>query len=205
MRYALYACLLSACCFTPSPTPAPAPVYAPPAVPPVAPAMPSMPSMPPGMPAMPGIAGGPLPGAGVLPTVPLVWTGVNGPQAIPGAPAGSVGEIRTSGTATVRLATGSLPGVSSGTVCSYVQFRVTSAGGFDCRWNVTCGPNVVYGLGDGGYQYCQDPTWPPGVLMMDPNMSSVDTDPMFIFNPGGVSISDDAGPYGAFNLTMTVP
>jgi hypothetical protein len=212
MRLIPAICLLSACCFTP-PTPAvpappavpPAPIYppsGPPTMPMPPPGMPGMPGMPPGMPGMPT---GPLPGAGVLPAVPLVWAGVNGPQPMPGAPAGIAGEIRTSGTATVRLATGSLPGVSSGTVCAYVQFRVTSPGGFDCRWNVTCGNTVVYGLGDGGYQYCTDPAWPPGVLMMDPNMTSSDSDPMFIFNPGGISLSDDTGPYGPFNLTLTVP
>ena len=121
-------------------------------------------------------------------------------------PAGAQGEILTSGTATVRIATGALPGVAAGTVCSYAQFRVDPAThGFDCRWNVTCGSSVVYGLGTAGYQTCSDPAWPPGVLMMDPNMTGSDGDPMFIFNAGGMTVGDDTGPLGAFSLTLTVP
>lgn len=181
----------SACCFTPQATPTPPPVISPPAMPAIAPPTPA--------------AGG-LPGAGALPTPPLVYTGVVGPQPTPGASPGSEGEILTSGTATVRLATGSLPGVAAGTQCSYAQFRVDPAThGFDCRWNVTCGANVVYGLGEAGYQVCTNPAWPPGVLMMDPNMTGNDGDPMFIFNAGGLTVGDDTGPLGAFTLTLTVP
>lgn len=165
------------------------------------------PAVPPGLPTMPTTPSGPaLPGAGLLPTPPVSFAGVDGPLPMPGVPAGSPGAIRTSGTATVALATGSLPGVSSGTVCSYVQYEVDAASmGFPCRWNVTCGTTVVYGAGGGGYQVCTSPAWPPGVLMMDPNMSSTDSDPMFIFNAGGMTVGDDSGPLGAFTLTMTNP
>lgn len=185
------------CCFTPPTVPAPV----------VAPSVPAPPALPPGMPAMPGVVapGAPLPGAGVLPTPALSFTGVVGPMPTPGVPVGTPGDIVTSGTATVRIATGALPGVASGTVCSYAQFRVPAGGPFDCRWNVTCGTSVVYGLGEAGYQVCTNASWPPGTLMVDTSMTAADGDPMFIFNGGGLTIGDDTGPLGAYNLTMTVP
>jgi len=122
-----------------------------------------------------------------------------------GVPPGSPGEILTSGTATVRIASGSLPGVASGTVCSYAQFRVDpSVSSFECRWNVTCGSSVVYGMGEAGFQpACAQPM--PGVFAMDSAMTSSDGDGMFIFNSGGMTIGDDSGPLGAFTLTLTVP
>jgi hypothetical protein len=204
LSVAVLTALLGAGCCMGGATPlAPAPVTPPP--------VPSMPVLPPGMPPMPGMPGMPpagaaLPGAGMLPTPALSFVGVDGPMPVPGLPAGTPGAIRTSGTATVAIASGSLPGVTSGTVCSYVQYEVDAAAtGFPCRWNVTCGTSVVYGLGGGGYQVCTSPAWPPGVLMMDPNMSSSDSDPMFIFNAGGITVGDDTGPLGAFTLTMTHP
>lgn len=184
------------CCFGGGGLPAaPAPT--------VAPIVPAPPMMPPGMPTMPGST---LPGAGMLPTSPpLTFAGVTGPVPMIGVPPGSPGEILTSGTATVRIASGSLPGVASGTVCSYAQFRVDVAvHTFECRWNVTCGSSVVYGMGEAGYQPACAPTL-PGVFVMDSAMSSSDGDGMFIFNSGGMTIGDDSGPLGAFNLTLTVP
>ncbi len=181
------------CCFGGGvPTPAPT----------VAPVVPA----PPIMPTMPGVAPSTLPGAGALPTnPPLSFAGVTGPLPMIGVAPGSPGEILTSGTATVRIASGSLPGVASGTVCSYAQFRVDpSVSSFECRWNVTCGTNVVYGLGDAGFQpACAQSL--PGVFVMDSAMTSSDGDGMFIFNSGGMTIGDDSGPLGPFNLTLTVP
>jgi hypothetical protein len=190
------------CCFgSTTPVSTPPPITTVPAMPPVVPP-PTMPLPMPGMP-VPGAA---LPGAGMLPTSPLSFVGIEGPMPIVGAPVGTPGEILTSGTATVRIASGTLPGVASGTVCGYAQFRVDQAThGFDCRWNVTCGTSVVYGSGTAGYQVCSNPAWPPGVLMMDPSMTSTDGDGMFIFNAGGMTIGDDTGALGPFSLTMTVP
>jgi hypothetical protein len=190
------------CCFgggvptAPVPTVAPV-VPAPPMVPPV---------VMPGMPGMPGMPASVLPGAGALPTSPpLTFAGVTGPLPMIGVPAGTPGEILTSGTATVRIASGSLPGVASGTVCSYAQFRVDPAvHTFECRWNVTCGNSVVYGMGDAGFQPACAQTL-PGVFVMDSAMTSSDGDGMFIFNSGGMTIGDDSGPLGAFTLTLTVP
>lgn len=172
----------------------------------VAPAVPAPPMMPPAMPGMPGVAPSTLPGAGVLPTnPPLTFAGVNGPLPMIGVAPGSPGEILTSGTATVRIASGSLPGVASGTVCSYAQFRVDPAvSTFECRWNVTCGNSVVYGMGEAGFQpTCAQSL--PGVFVMDTAMTSGDGDGMFVFNSGGMTLGDDSGPLGTFTLTLTVP
>lgn len=185
------------CCFGGGVPTGPAPT--------VAPAVPAPPMMPP-MPGMPGVAPSTLPGAGALPSnPPLTFAGVTGPLPMIGVAPGSPGEILTSGTATVRIASGSLPGVASGTVCSYAQFRVDPAvHTFECRWNVTCGSSVVYGMGDAGFQPACAPAI-PGVFAMDSEMTGSDGDGMFIFNSGGMTIGDDTGPLGAFTLTLTVP
>lgn len=144
-------------------------------------------------------------GEGVLPTPAPSFAGVEAPYPNPLAPRGTQGAIVRSGSATARTVSGNLPGVAVGTICSYTEFRIVGSD-YDCRWNVSCGGYVLYGLGTGGYQHCEDPTWPPGTLMFDPNTSRIDTDPSFIFNSGGLSVSDDAaGRLGAFTVTLTVP
>jgi hypothetical protein len=144
-------------------------------------------------------------GEGVMPTPAILFAGVEAPYPNPQAPRGTQGAIVRSGSATVRTMSGTLPGVAQGTVCSYVEYRIVGAG-LDCRWNVTCGSYVLYGLGTGGYGHCDDPTWPAGTLMMDVSTSRIDNDPSFIFNASGLSVSDDAvGRLGAFTVTMGVP
>jgi hypothetical protein len=144
-------------------------------------------------------------GSGVLPNPPPLFAGVDAPYPIPGAAPGVEGYILRSGSATAQIVSG-LAGVTQGTQCSYTQYQITHSTTLDCRWNVTCGGYVLYGLGNGGYQRCNDPMWPAGTLMFDPNTSGADTDPMFIFNAGGISIGDDAlGRNGAFSATLTVP
>ncbi len=144
-------------------------------------------------------------GEGVLPTPAPSFAGVDAPYPVPGAARGTQGAIVRSGSATAHVVSGNLPGVAPGTICSYTEFRIVGST-LDCRWNVTCGGYVLYGLGTGGYQRCEDPSWPAGTLMFDPNTSQIDTDPSFIFNSGGLSVSDDAaGRLGAFTVTLTVP
>ncbi|MFO0684679.1 MAG: hypothetical protein U0234_21665 [Sandaracinus sp.] len=144
-------------------------------------------------------------GEGQLPTPPVLFAGVEAPYPDPLAARGTQGAIVRSGTATAQTVSGALTGVAQGTTCSYVEYRIVGSD-YDCRWNVTCGGFVLYGLGTGGYQHCEDPTWPAGTLMFDPNTSRIDTDPSFIFNANGLSVSDDAaGRLGAFTVTMTVP
>ena len=144
-------------------------------------------------------------GEGALPTPQPLFAGVEPPYPLPGAAVGTEGYIRRAGSATAQIVSG-LTGVTQGTQCSYTQYQITHAGALDCRWNVTCGGYVLYGLGTSGYQHCSDPTWPPGTLMFDPDTSGRDTDPMFIFNAGGISIGDDAaGRNGTFSATLTVP
>lgn len=144
-------------------------------------------------------------GEGALPTPALSFAGVDPPYPDPLAARGTQGAIVRSGSATVRTISGNLPGVTTGTVCSYAEYRIVGST-LDCRWNVSCGGYVLYGLATGGYQHCEDPTWPPGTLMFDPNTSRIDTDPSFIFNAGGLSVSDDAaGRLGAFTVTLGVP
>jgi hypothetical protein len=143
-------------------------------------------------------------GAGVLPTPQPLFAGVDAPYPIPGAAVGVEGYILRSGSATVQSVSG-LAGVTVGSQCSYTQYQITSST-LDCRWNVTCGGYVVYGLGTGGYQRCQDPAWPAGTLMFDPNTSISDQDPSFSFNASTISINDDlSGRNGTYSLTLTVP
>jgi hypothetical protein len=143
-------------------------------------------------------------GNGVLPTPPPLFAGVEAPYPVVGAPEGTEGYIVRSGSATAQVVSG-LPGVSQGTQCSYTQYR-TSDPTINCRWNVTCGGYVLYGLARAGYQTCTNATWPAGTLMFDPQTSSRDGDPMFIFNSTGISIGDDgSGRIGTFSATLTVP
>lgn len=144
-------------------------------------------------------------GEGQLPTPALSFAGVDPPYPDPLAARGTQGAIVRSGSATVRTLSGNLPGVAVGSQCSYAEYRIVGSD-YDCRWNVSCGGYVLYGLSTGGYQRCEDPTWPAGTLMFDPNTSRVDTDPSFIFNAQGLSVSDDAlGRLGAFTVTLGVP
>lgn len=144
-------------------------------------------------------------GEGQLPNPLPSFAGVEAPYPDPLAPRGTQGAIVRSGSATVRTVNGNLPGVAVGTICSYTEYRIVGST-LDCRWNVSCGGYVLYGLGTGGYQHCEDPTWPLGTLMFDPNTSRIDTDPSFIFNTSGLSVSDDAaGRLGAFTVTLGVP
>ncbi len=145
-------------------------------------------------------------GEGVLPTPALSFAGVDAPYPDPLAARGTQGAIVRSSSATVRTISGNLPGVAVGSQCSYAEYRIVNGGTLDCRWNVSCGGYVLYGLANGGYQRCEDPTWPAGTLMFDPNTSRIDTDPSFIFNTQGLSVSDDAaGRLGAFTVTLGVP
>lgn len=154
----------------------------------------------------PVVAPPPIPmGSGVLPTPQPLFAGVEAPYPLPGAPVGAEGYILRSGSATVQTVSG-LTGVTQGSQCSYTQYQSRNSGDLDCRWNVTCGGYVVYGLGTSGYQHCQDPTWPTGTLMFDANTTITDTDPSFVFNGASISINDDlSGRNGAFSVTLSVP
>lgn len=118
---------------------------------------------------------------------------------------GAPGTVLRTGNATVALASGNLPGVTPGSTCSYTQTAVDPAQyGFDCRWQVVCGGAIVYGDGDGGFNPCSDPSWPPGTLVADTGTSSSDGDPSFVLNAGGMTVRDDAqGARGAFQITAT--
>jgi hypothetical protein len=120
-----------------------------------------------------------------------------------GAPSGAV--LRT-GTATVQLVSGNLPGVSAGTQCTFTQTSADAAvTGFDCRWQVVCAGITVYGEGDGGFNPCSDPSWPPGTQVADMNTSANDRDPSLVINPGGMMVRDDsAGTRGEYQITATV-
>jgi hypothetical protein len=132
----------------------------------------------------------------------------------PFAPTGSTG-AQLQGTATVASITGAIPGVATGSSCTYAQTRVAGIPGttgttLDCVWVVSCNGLDVYGgaIG-GGYQPCADPSWPSGTFAMDTNTESVDSDPTFVFVGSRITISDDVtGTYGVFTLTLdttTVP
>jgi hypothetical protein len=145
-------------------------------------------------------------GEGQMPTPAILFAGVESPYPNPQAPRGTQGAIVRSGSATVRTVSGNLPGVTAGSACSYVEFRNVGDPRLDCRWNVTCGSYVLYGLGTGGYGPCEDRSWAAGTLAMDVSTSRVDTDPSIVFNTNGLSVSDDAaGRLGAFTVTMGVP
>jgi hypothetical protein len=139
-----------------------------------------------------------------LPNPPPLFAGVEPPYPDPLAARGTHGAIVRAGAATVSAVTGTLAGVATGTVCSYTEWRVVGDSTWDCRWNVTCGSNVLYGLGTGGYQHCEDSTWPAGTVMFDPNTSAQDNDPSFTFVGNQLIVSDDmTGRLGTFSVTLT--
>lgn len=127
-------------------------------------------------------------------------------QAAPNvAPEIPTGTPMRSGTVTVQLVSGGLPGITTGTQCTYTQFSVDPSTGFDCRWQVVCAGVTVYGEGSGGYNPCSDPSWPPGTQVADLGTSSSDRDPSFVINAGGMMVRDDAqGTRGAFQITATL-
>jgi hypothetical protein len=141
--------------------------------------------------------------AGPLGMIPGGPIGPGGAGGAAGTPAD--GPVLVTGTATVAMVTGNLPGVTAGTVCTYTQMAVVPPGAFDCRWRVECGGTVVYGEGGGGFNPCRDPSWPPGVLVADSNTESNDGDPSLIINPGGMSVRSDAqGSHGEITITATL-
>lgn len=129
------------------------------------------------------------------------------PPTMPVAGGGAPGTVLRSGVATVALASGNLPGVTAGSTCSYTQTAVDPAQyGFDCRWQVVCGGAIVYGDGDGGFNPCNDPSWPPGTLVSDINTTAGDRDPSLVINAGGMMVRDDAqGARGEYQITATIP
>src|SRR5262249_17411883 len=119
---------------------------------------------------------------------PPSFLGVGDPLPIPGMPFGMPGSIVRSGTATLTTASGNL-GLTVGTTCTYLQWRVDpTVHSFDCRWNVTCGPYILYGAGTGGYEMCVRPEWPPGTTMNDDGTEAVNGDPLFVWNASGMSL-----------------
>jgi hypothetical protein len=123
-----------------------------------------------------------------------------------GTPA--VGSLLLTGTASVSSVTGSVPGVSVGTACTYTQTRVVATGGpgvLDCRWQVTCGGTDLYGgASAGGYQPCSDASWAAGTLAMDSATTTADSNATFLFSGTMMTIGDDAsGAWGAFTVTLT--
>ncbi len=128
---------------------------------------------------------------------------MNAPPPPVAAGGGAPGAVLRQGTATVLAMMGNVPGVATGTVCTYVQMAAPPTSGFDCRWQVTCAGQVVYGAGEGGFNPCTDANWPPGALAADMNTTSGDQDPSFVFMPGSMTIRDDAsGTYGAIAITL---
>ena len=136
---------------------------------------------------------------------PVVGGPMGGPLGGPTGGGPAPGTVLQTGTATVALVTGNLPGVTAGSTCSYTQSAADPSSGFDCRWRVECNGVVVYGDGTGGYAPCHDPSWPPGVLVADTGTTGVDNDPSLVINPGGMSVRDDAqGPRGEYSITATL-
>jgi hypothetical protein len=120
----------------------------------------------------------------------------------------AVGTLLLTGTATVSSVSGSLPGVSIGSACTYTQTRVVATGGpgvLDCLWQVTCAGTDLYGgTVPGGYAPCADASWSPSTLAMDSATSATDTDPTFLFSGSTITIGDDAsGTHGTFTATLT--
>lgn len=115
------------------------------------------------------------------------------------------GTVMRTGTATVQLVSGNLPGVTQGTTCEFTQLAVDPTMGFDCRWQVVCSGVTVYGEGEGGFNPCTDPMWPPGTQVADTSTSAVDRDPSLVINAGGMMVRDDAqGPRGEYQITATM-
>jgi hypothetical protein len=130
------------------------------------------------------------------------------PSVLPAPPTGT--PMRT-GSATVQLVSGNLPGVTVGSTCTYTQFAVDPSSGFDCRWQVVCAGVMVYGEGAGGFNPCNDPSWPPGTQVADLGTSSGDRDPSLVINTGravgsqAMVVRDDSnGARGEFQITATL-
>ncbi len=133
---------------------------------------------------------------------PSLLGGVATPNYAPDIPTGT--PMRT-GAATVQFVSGNLPNVTVGSTCTYTQFAVDPSSGFDCRWQVMCAGMMVYGEGAGGFNPCNDHSWPPGTQVADLDTSGRDRDPSFVIDAGGMTVRDDPhGARGAFQITATL-
>ena len=112
-------------------------------------------------------------------------------------------EALQTGRARVTQLTGSVPGVSVGTLCSYRQIAVPTDGPLSSRWEVSCGTTYLYGGGTAGYNPRSDPSWPPGVLADDTGTTGEDGDAAMHVEGGQIVVrDDDRGHHRAFEATL---
>jgi hypothetical protein len=111
-------------------------------------------------------------------------------------------------TATVTSFIGSVPGVSTGTVCDLPITATTDPEGTQtCHVVMTCGGVSLYGDAASGYFPCQFSTSPPSVMGQDTDTTLGDQDGSFhIGTMGGyISLIDDpTGRNGMFELAATI-
>jgi hypothetical protein len=117
----------------------------------------------------------------------------------------AIGTTLRSGTLTVAEVEGTV--VAAGDVCTFSEVSIPpSSGGFDARWTITCGAQVLYGAGDSGYGRITDPSWPPGTVAYDRATTVEDTDPALEWTRESIVLRDDAsGPFGAYRIRFADP
>ena len=114
-------------------------------------------------------------------------------------------EALQTGHARVTDLTGTVRGVSVGTLCSYRQIAVPSDGPLDSRWEVSCGSTYLYGGGTVGYNPRTDPSWPAGVLADDSGTTGEDGDPALRVEGTTLVVRDDReGRHGDFSATLQI-
>lgn len=111
-----------------------------------------------------------------------------------------------SGTATVTSFRGSIPGMSVGRSCTYVQTAAPPAEvGYNAHWTVACGEVLLYGGTEGGFNPRSSATWAAGVLVDDANTTAQDGDPAIRVDASTIVIRDDAsGLHGELEVTLSL-
>lgn len=118
----------------------------------------------------------------------------------PSTPTSAGGDVLRSGTLFVASVAGSAP-TTVGTACTYTETRVVPpAGERDVRWMILCGANVLYGANGAGLGRSSNVAWATGTLAQDPETTSGDGDPAFVWDASSITLRDDTGAFGAFDL-----
>lgn len=111
--------------------------------------------------------------------------------------------------ATITQAIGSSPAPVNAT-CNFVVTATsepTNPPSTQCRAQVVCGGQLLYGGPNSGYFPCVVGDQPPSVIGRDDNTTSADTDAAMSLDTtaGMLTVHDDAsGPHGAFSVTARI-
>ena len=111
--------------------------------------------------------------------------------------------------ATITMATGNAP-VPVGTNCNFVvsaQANANSPTGVQCRAQVVCGGQLLFGGPDVGYFTCTVVAQPPSISGSDPTTTAqdgVDAAMSIDTAAGTLTVHDDGGVHGAYSVTARI-